>query len=473
LGRSLLFNSAIYIVGQFLQKALGFVLVLIYARFLRPEDFGITGTLSAYGALLSTVLLLDLHGAVGRHYFNLKKDPAELRSYLSSVYGFQIIASIILVGALSLTGQPLWRRFTSDSIAFHPYVWLMLWSTFSTALGMIPQTLYQSQERAGVLVSWQFVQGALALGLGVLLVGVLKKGVLGVLWSQLVSNAAVSAIFLVIFARNWVSRDLRWSHIPKALAFGLPLLPHSIGTILMQTVDRIMLEKYAPLAEVGLYSIAMTLGMVLLLTAGGINQAWSPHFIRTTHDEPEATARRKAEVVAALFVALFCILSIIGGLFAPELMRIFLGERYLPAVPYLIPFVIGNLIAVYYFFPANQLLLAQRTTWFLAATGSATALSIALNLYYLPRGGGAMAAAWIFVAGNVCQTGFIFLGSLRYYRSLLRLPHAVAFAITVGALLMPAQPLTTRLGIAAALFIVIYQLLIRGYWREALPRSAS
>src|SRR6185312_4219887 len=305
--RSLLFNSAVYVVGQFVTKALGFVLLLVYARFLQPEDFGITGTLGAYSQILSTLFLVGLHGAVSKHYFDHKNDPEELRSYLCSVFLFQLVLSGVVVGLLDVYGGGAWARFTSASIPFRPYVRLMLWTTFVATVTTIPQTIYQSQERAGALVGFQLFQGLAAVGIGVLFVAVLRQHALGVLRSQLISNGILAVVFIALFVRQWATTEIRWRHVRRALWFGLPLLPHSVGSILMQTVDRMMLEKYVALDEVGQYSIAMTLGMILVMVAGGVNQAWAPHFFRTMRDEPEAMARGKAQQFASLFVAIFAV----------------------------------------------------------------------------------------------------------------------------------------------------------------------
>ncbi len=470
--RSLFFNSAVYVAGQFISKALGFVLLRVYARFLQPEDFGITGTMAAYGQVLSALFLLGLHGAVSKHYFDLKSNEAELKSYLSSVFSFQLLVSGIAVALLDVYGETAWARYTSASIPFHPYVRLMLWTTYIGTLTTIPQTIYQTQERAGTVVGLQLFQGLAAVGVGVGFVAVLRQHALGVLRTQLVSSALVALAFLALFARHFSSIDLRWRHVRRALVFGLPLMPHSIGSILMQTVDRMMLEKYAPLQEVGQYSIAMTLGMIVVMVAGGINQAWAPHFLRTMRDEPEAMARGKAQQFAALFVALFAILCVVGGLFAKELVEIFLGAKYAPAVPYLAPFLIANLIAIYYYAPANQLFLLEKTTWFLVATGLATVISVGLNLWFLPRGGGAMAAAWIFVAGNVVQTGVILLAALRLEQfRLLRWQHGVVFAVTTAALVASSRLPSLALRAAVALLVagVTALLLIRGRLSGVLP----
>jgi O-antigen/teichoic acid export membrane protein len=469
--RSLLFNSFVYVFGQFISKALGFVLLPIYTRFLLPEDFGITGTLGAYGALLSTVMLLGLNGSIGKHYFDHKSDPRLLRSYVTTVFVFQSAMSLLLVGALELWGERPWLHFTTEAIAFRPYVHLMLWSTLFSTVAVIPQTLYQSEERAGTVVGWQLAQGLAAVAAGVLFVAILRQRALGLLRSQVVSNSLLALIFIGLFMRKWASRELRWQHLRRALRFGLPLLPHTIGSMLMQSIDRIMLEKYAALAEVGLYSVAMMLGMVLLMVGGGVNQAWAPHFFRTMQDEAPTEARRKAETFAALFCAIFSILALIGGMFAPELMRIFIGVKYVPAVPYLIPFVIGNLAGVYYAVPSNELLHAEKTNWFLVATTLATILSVALNLYFLPRGGGAMAAAWIYVAGISCQTAIVILGVVLGGKSLLRARHAVVFFASVAALLTiyAGLGLVARALIALVLFAFIYFLLIRGRLRDVLP----
>jgi O-antigen/teichoic acid export membrane protein len=468
--RSLLFNASVYIVGQFATKALGFILLVVYARFLEPEDFGITGTLAAYGQVLATIFVLGLHGAVTRHYFEYKDDPARLKSYLTSVYTFQIVFSASVLIAFELFGDALWYRFTSGQIGF-TYVRLMLWATFLTGVLQLPQAVYQAQERATLLVGWQFAQGMLAIGFGVLFVAILEERALGVLRSQVASTAVLSAFLIVLFARELGSRAIAWKHVKTALLFALPLLPHSLGSILMQTVDRIMLEKYTSQADVGLYSIAMLLAMLLSMVAAGVNQAWAPYLFRTASEDPPEEARKKAETFAALLVALFSGLGLVGALLGHELLHV-LGPKYLPVLPYLIPFVIGNLISIYYFLPANQLLLAQKTKWFLIATGIATLISIGLNVWLLPRGGGGMVAAWIFVTGTTIQTGIIVFAARLHARSLLGMRHGLAIVITIGALGIATYgpPLLVRLALLAGGLAVLYFLLARGRLREVFPK---
>jgi O-antigen/teichoic acid export membrane protein len=467
--RSLLFNSAVYVVGQFATKALAFVLLIIYARFLELEDFGITGTLSAYGSVLGVIFMLGLHGAVGRHYFDLRNDPAELKSYVSSVYAFQLAFAVALALMIELFGERLWLSFTSGAIDFS-YVRLMLWATLLTAITQIPQSFYQAEERAAALVGWQLAQSLLILGFGLVFVGVLAERAWGVLVSQLVAAGLFAAALVTLFVRRVGSRELHWRHVRMALLFALPLLPHVLGTILMQTVDRIMLEKYADQSDVGLYSIAMTLGLILSMIAGGVNQAWAPHFFRTSSEEAPAEARKKAETFASLFVAMFSGMALVGALLGNELLYI-LGEKYLPVLPYLIPFVIGNLVTIYYFLPSNQLLLAAKTRWFVVATGFATVVSVGLNVWILPRGGGGMAAVWIFVIASSVQTGITFLAARWHQKPLVGQKHGVAIAVTFAALAIATRGpgLSVRLALLAGSLLALYMLLVRGTWREALP----
>jgi len=471
--RSLLFHSAVYVVGQFVSTAFGFVLLLVYARFLQPDAFGITGTMAAYNQILSTCLALGLSGSVFKHYFENKDDPAALRSYLTSVFVFQVLVSLVAVGLLDVLGASPWQRLTSGSIPFHPYVRLTLWVTFVGAITTIPQTVYQAQERSGAVVAMQLFQGLAVVAIGVVFVALMRQRAIGVLRTQLASGCLLAVIFGGLFARQWWSPHVSWKHIRRALHFGLPLMPHAIGSVLMQTVDRTMLEKYAPLAQVGQYSIAMTLGMILATVAGGINQAWSPHFLRTMQEEPEAEAQGKARTFAALYVGLLAILSLGGGLFARELVGVILGREYLPAVPYLVPFIMGNLIAAFYYLPANQLFLAGKTTWFLFATATATVVSIVLNLWFLPRGGGGMAAAWIFAAGTALQATIVLAAAVRFETfRLLRWRHGLVLAAAAVPLYLVGEtaPWWTRAAILCALVAFAYALVLRGNFAAIFPQ---
>jgi len=79
-------QAAAYISGNFLQQAVGFIMLLVWAGYLTREDYGITNTLAAYAAILSVFLGFQLHAATTRFYFDHRENPAELERFVGSVW---------------------------------------------------------------------------------------------------------------------------------------------------------------------------------------------------------------------------------------------------------------------------------------------------------------------------------------------------------------------------------------------------
>ena len=182
---TLITTAGVYVSGYVLQKAASFLLIPLWARFLTPQDYGVTGTLQAYAGVLATLLGLGLSGAVVRHYYDYKADRTRLNSYITSVILFQIAVPGLVVVALDIWGPALWARFTANTIPFDPYVRVMLWATYVDLLGQIPVSLYQAQQRATQFMAVQYSRFLLGAATSVLFVIAWRLGAYGVLLSQL------------------------------------------------------------------------------------------------------------------------------------------------------------------------------------------------------------------------------------------------------------------------------------------------
>jgi O-antigen/teichoic acid export membrane protein len=65
--------------------------------------------------------------------------------------------------------------------------------------------------------------------------------------------------YVILTARN-VKVALRWDVTKSALAFGLPLVPHTLATWVLEFADRAILERFVSLDDLGLYSMGYTFG---------------------------------------------------------------------------------------------------------------------------------------------------------------------------------------------------------------------
>lgn len=435
-------TASVYVSGYVLQKAASFLLIPVWARFLTPQDYGITGTLLAYGGVLATVLGLGLSGAVVRHYYDHAADRTQLGRYITSVILFQVAMPGLVVVALDIWGPTLWARFTANTIPFHPYVRVMLWATYVDLLSQIPVALYQAQQRATQFMSVQYSRFLLGVATSVLFVIALQLGAYGVLLSQLVAGTLVSGTVLYLAGRTWFTRHVSWGYVRSALGYGLPLVPHALASWVLQAADRLILERFVSLTELGLYNFGYTLGMGMQFLVIGINQAWTPHYFRQMQADPEAEG--KVVRVASIYVALVGGACLAGVLFAGEIIYLLMPGSYLGAAPYVPPVLTGYLLLGFYYFASAPLFYFKKTRVIPMLTGTAAAVNVAGNLLLVPRLG-AIASAWI----TMITYGLLFLLAFRAGRRYQRIAYPlVRYALLTGLILI-ATVAATPLGIFA------------------------
>jgi O-antigen/teichoic acid export membrane protein len=284
-----------------LRKTVGFLLIPIYTRVLTPDDYGIVGLTLAIGGLLGILLALGVRSAVARYYFEYRHDPKQLGAYITTNFLFIVIFIGGLVFCLSVWGEPLWQRVTSGQVPFKPYVQLMLWSTYAGLVIDLPMRLYQTQQKARHYITGQLATFFLTVGATILFVVVLRMGARGQLLGGLVGNGIVAVILSYLLLRKWFVPQLRREYLKVSLIFGLPLVPHLLSSWAMAAADRLILERFVPLDELGLYTLAYSLGMIMNVLVSSINKAWAPYYydLMQRNDRPDGRVRR----VVSLYIA--------------------------------------------------------------------------------------------------------------------------------------------------------------------------
>jgi O-antigen/teichoic acid export membrane protein len=159
--------------------------------------------------------------------------------------------------------------------------------------------------------------------------------------------------------------------------------------------DRVMLERFSGLSEAGLYNLAANFGIVISMVAISINQAVLPRYMQRAEDRFESRVARRAalrqEVIRGFIVLVG--IFIMAATASPMVLGWMVNERYLAALPLLVPILGGC-----FFFGIGQFLmlplLYEMKTKFVAAVAVIGAVvNVALNLYFIPEYG-AIAAAY-------------------------------------------------------------------------------
>jgi O-antigen/teichoic acid export membrane protein len=467
----LLHQSGFYMLGQILQKAVSLLLLPVWTIYLTPSDYGIMGTLAAYSQVLGILLLFGIHAALTRHYFDFKHDHEAQRRYVTSNLLFMAAVPGVILTALILFGAPLWARATASPIAsnvipFRPLVVLMLITVYGGLLYRLPYSLYQAQQKPWKCVALDFGGFVLSVGISLVLVVGLSKGVYGMILGGCIASVVTALVATGLLLREWFVPKVEWAHVSRSLSYGLPFIPHLLAGWALAFVDRVMLQRMVPMDDVGRYTLAITLGMVMLMIVTSIKDAYEPYYYNLLSSD--AHPDRKVIRIFSMYVTAIGLLALFGSLFAGELIMLLTPARYHESAKYVAPVILGYLFLGFYFNVGMAIFYYKKTKLLPVLTGIAAVCNITLNYLLIPRFG-AIAAAWNTYACYAIMFTIYYIIAQR----VRRFPYPIVKIVTLSALSLlsvlvarsiPALTLIgtlQKLGLCAAYLGAAYMLLFR------------
>ena len=384
--RSIIQGSTIYSAGQILTRATGFILIPIYTRHLTPEDYGIIGILNVIVTVLTAALSLGAYQAQTRFYYDYQEDRQKVGELLFTINVILVGFTLLICLGLTFAGRTLFGLvIKSEAITFYPFIVLTIWITFLNIVNQLVPYYYIATKRYTSCSVVLFFQFLLRTGFIILFVVFLGQGALGSVKGMFLGQLAVLALFYWRYARNFVLR-FKQAIAGQVLRFGLPIILHATSAALMASIDRVILEKFVPLSEVGVYTLGYQIGLVMGVIVMSINRAWNPHYYELMNQQERD---RKFEVrrVVALWLTVIGAVCMIGSLWARDVITLLATERYFDATPVVPLILTGYFFQGMYFFAVSPLFYYKKTAWLPVLTVSSALLHIALNFILIPRYG--------------------------------------------------------------------------------------
>lgn len=278
-------NALVYGVGGLLSRFISFLLLPLFTAYLTPQDYGVAGMMATFNLVITPLAGLGLGVSAGLVYFE-KTDPAKKAATIWTALVLLSLASVVLFSLSAVFARPLSQLFFQTPRYGH-YVMLSALSTclFNT-LASVTQMHLQFEQRAKTFVLLNLASSLIGIALSVFLIVFLKRGVLGLLES----NVLAPLVMVPVYA--WQLRrlpfGLRKTVASELLRLGLPMIPSSVFMYALMQSSRYLLQHFHGLAEVGIYSIGFNLGMVVDIVVSAFCSAWYPFFMSFINDQQKA-----------------------------------------------------------------------------------------------------------------------------------------------------------------------------------------
>jgi len=469
-------DSAIYGTGVAFGKLVSFLFLPILTAKLTPADLGILTLLQVFSAILAIFLNAGVQQAINRNYYDENTDE-----HRATVVGtgliWRLILTGVLVGGLALAAVPMTKVVLGDGSRL--YVIYYLFSLANVAI-MAPQgiayTLYRVRMQSVRNTVFSIAGSLLALLTLMWLIWWWPRGVRGALEASLLASLAITAAMMPDLLRS-AKLTLRKDVLRGILSYGLPFLPHHLAVYLLFGADRYFLEHFRTMTEVGLYSYAYRIGMIMTLVLEGASLAWTPFiFSLQRREDAKEIHALTARYILTVIVGTASALCVFGQEFVKLLA--FRSPEYW-GVANLTVWVIGGYVflGVYQVFGA-AVGIPKRTSLFPVFSITGLVVNLGLNWLLVPEHGMIGAAIATLIAYAVMGI-FALVATQKVYPvpyewgRLLVL--SVAGLVPVGAsMLLPALPLWPTLFVKLACLTLFPALLfLMGFFSERERRRIA
>ena len=331
-------NSSIYGTFIFLTRFGTFFTTPIFWHFLSPQDYGIIGLTAVLQGVLAPIIILGLHGAAERFYYDWGKDEIAIK--LGTLWAISVLVALFFVAVIELTSGQIFPLLFKQ-VPYNPYFRIALWTTFFASFHYFPFNILRITEKAkffGVISFISFITNA---AISITLLIVMDVKVMAFLIGALANNF-IWAIFWIVWMLRRTKISLRVVDVKAELFYSLPSLPNNIVNTIGDNFDRYLLEKYLNLAQLGYYNLGKLFGSYYNNVNSSLKTAWFPMTYKMM-----AQRKDMKEILPPLSLIYFYILTIFAlsaSLLSKEVIYWFGQSKFIAVYQYVPLFILYHLI---------------------------------------------------------------------------------------------------------------------------------
>jgi O-antigen/teichoic acid export membrane protein len=405
-------DLAKYAPSQLLPALTAFITTPILTRLLAPAEYGYWAQASSLAGFLTALSATAIGSAVLRFY------PAYAANSTLDVF-FATLAGLLILVVTAVTGISVLLLYVLKelvppwSVSLMPLVILIFvaQSIFTVFICVI-----RAQGRSGSFSTFQLLTSYGGLGLGLLLLGVLRFGVKGLLWGTLLALVAVLPfIFFEATRRVGIHPQAFQTSVAIQLwGYSWPLALGDVALWGLRVSDLFIIGSFWPARDVGLYTVsynisAKSIDLLVSLFLLGLG----PLVYRTWEMQGREATEKTLTMVTRVYL-IMCLPAAVGvSILAFPFVKLLTAPDYYEGSR-IVGFVVFSSFAWGLINIANMgLTIKQQARRLATNTIIAAAIHIGLQLLLVPRFG--------YVASAVCT--LIGYAVLLYLQTLSSRPH--------------------------------------------------
>lgn len=390
--------SGWYTITEVFLKGIAFLTIPIFTRLLSTSDYGLASLYTSWVAFFTIIIGLNLNTSITKGKYDFKE---EYDSFVSSViflsvlvfFGYIIIFTLLRDRIQSITGF--------SGAIFYFLLFQAYFSFIRTSLIAKLRVEYRYKKISIITILINIIGVILSI---VLIVYVFhEQSYIG----KIIGNGILIIIFGIVFLwyllKTGGKKLINTVYWRYALMLSLPLIFHSLSSLVNAQFDRIIINKYIGESATGLYSFAYNVGMIMTVLTHALDQAWSPFVYETMESGNFKSLKLKGEIYRNFYTLAYSIVLLLS----PELIKIMANEAYWESMV-IIPYIFaGYYLSYMYTLEVKTEFFYRKTNLISIGTLLSAAINIVLNIIFIPKFG--------YIAAAVTTTvSYLFLFIFHY-----------------------------------------------------------
>lgn len=307
--RKIIANTLYYgVVPKLTVLATFFTLPLI-TPYLTPYDYGVYGVINSYSSVIAMLAPLGLYVHLTNSYFEYPKSyhliwGRVLCLYLISGLLFGIVNCLILFFILPF----------SPSINLFFLCLMGSVNIFFFGNQVLAQNLFPLESKPKSLVFTNLFASCMGILVSFILIYYFRTGY----WGLVMTGVTTTLIAFVLFIKFvWVDYNIRpiieknIKRLKMMFKISLPLVPHSLGFVLLSSSASIIMTLYkVPYEDIGLYNHGCGIGQYVVIVTTALVTALAPQVQKAYRNNDYPKYRKLyffTQVTAITSTFLFCI----------------------------------------------------------------------------------------------------------------------------------------------------------------------
>lgn len=315
-------NASWIISCRVAQSVLSLVIGMLTARFLGPSNYGVINYVASIVAFVTPIMYLGLNSTIVHELISRPDKEGEVlgTSILMSVCS----AILCIIGVVSFVYfVNAGERETLIVCAI--YSVLLVFNAIDLIQYWFQAKLMSKYTSVAMLIAYAVVS------LYKIFLLVTQKSVYWFAASNFLDYALI-ALFLIVIYKNKQGQKLSFSKKTAGDLFSKSkyyIVSSMMVTIFAQT-DKIMIKNMLGNEMVGLYTAAVTTASVLSFVFSAIIDSFRPEILKSGK-EAESKFEKNMILLYSIIIYLSLVVSAFMTMFAPVLINILFGRRYIAA----------------------------------------------------------------------------------------------------------------------------------------------